>query len=66
MAIAKKCYLCDANLDKNAIGLNKKLLDRNPSRFLCINCLAAHLDASVEDLKVKLGEFKNQGCKLFE
>lgn len=66
MAKAKKCYLCEANLDKDAIGLNKKLLDRSLSRFLCINCLAAHLDTSVEDLKVKLSEFKDQGCKLFE
>ena len=66
MAKAKKCYLCEANLDKDAIGLNKKLLDRNLSRFLCINCLASHLDTSVEELKVKLSDFKDQGCKLFE
>ena len=65
MAQVKKCYLCENKLDKDAIGLNKKLLDKNLSRFLCIDCLAAHLDVSVEDLKEKISEFKDQGCTLF-
>jgi len=65
MEKAKKCYLCESNLDKDAIGLNKKLLDKNLSRFLCIECLAAHLDVSVEDLNAKISEFKDQGCTLF-
>lgn len=61
----KKCYLCEAKLDKDGIGLNKKLLDKSLSRFLCIECLAAYLDVSVEDLKTKISEFKGQGCTLF-
>lgn len=65
MAQVKKCYLCENKLDKDAIGLNKKILDKNPSRFLCIDCLAAHLDVSAEDLKAKISEFKDQGCTLF-
>lgn len=65
MEKVKKCYLCEAKLDKDAMGLNKKLLDKSLSRFLCINCLATHLDVSVEDLKAKISEFKNQGCTLF-
>ncbi len=65
MAQAKKCYLCESKLDKDAIGLNKKLFDKSPSRFLCIDCLAAHLDVSAEDLKEKISEFKDQGCTLF-
>lgn len=65
MAKAKKCYLCETKLDKDAIGLNKKLLDKNLSRFLCIPCLAAHLDVSLEDLVAKISEFRDQGCTLF-
>lgn len=65
MEKVKKCYLCESKLDKDAIGLNKKLLNKNLSRFLCIECLAAHLDVSVEDLNAKIGEFKDQGCTLF-
>ena len=65
MAQEKKCYLCENTLDKDAIGLNKKILDKNSSRFLCIDCLAAHLDVFAEDLKAKISEFKDQGCTLF-
>ena len=65
MAQAKKCHLCENKLNKDAIGLNKKLLDKNSSWFLCIDCLAAHLDVSVDDLKEKINEFKDQGCTLF-
>ena len=65
MEKAKKCYLCEGALDKDSIGLNKKLLDKNLSRFLCIDCLAAHLDVSVGDLLTKVSEFKDQGCTLF-
>lgn len=61
----KKCYLCEVKLDKDSIALNKKLLDKSLSRFLCIDCLAAHLDVSIEDLKAKISDFKDQGCTLF-
>jgi uncharacterized protein YlaI len=65
MEKTKKCYLCEAKLGKDAIGLNKKLLDKNLRRFLCIDCLATHLDVSAEDLMAKIGEYKDQGCSLF-
>lgn len=65
MEKVNKCYLCEAKLDKDVVGLNKKLLDKSLSRFLCIDCLATHLDVSVEDLKTKISEFKGQGCTLF-
>ena len=66
MGKTKKCYLCEAKLDKDTIGLNKKLIDKSISRFLCIDCLAAHLDVSTEDLNAKISEFKDQGCVLFQ
>jgi uncharacterized protein YlaI len=65
MVKVTKCYLCEATLDKDAIGLNKKLLDKSISRFMCIDCLSAHLDVTAEELKAKIGEFKDQGCTLF-
>jgi biotin operon repressor len=65
MAKIIKCYLCETGLDKNSVGLNKKLLDKKPKRFLCIDCLAAHLDVSMEDLCAKIEEFKAEGCKMF-
>lgn len=65
MGKALKCCVCGSKLDKNAVGLNKKLLDKNLSRYFCIDCLAAHLDISAEALHAKISEFKEQGCTLF-
>lgn len=62
----EKCSVCEAELNKNIIGLNKKLLGRNIQRFLCIEHLANYLDVSVEELLEKIQEFKAQGCTLFE
>lgn len=60
-----KCYLCDIELDKISVGLNKKLLSRNIKHFYCISCLANYLDVTVEDLLDKVEDFKDQGCTLF-
>jgi hypothetical protein len=60
-----KCCLCESKLDKTAINLNKKLLGRKFTKFFCIDCLAAHIDISAEDLYAKIEEFKEQGCTLF-
>jgi uncharacterized protein YlaI len=65
MERAKTCCLCAATLNQDAIGLTKTLLDKSISRFMCIDCLAAHLDVTAEEIKVKIGEFKDQGCTLF-
>jgi hypothetical protein len=66
MSKHSKCYLCESGLDKIAAGLNKKLLGRSITRFYCIDCLANYLDVTVEDLLVRVEDFKLQGCKLFD
>jgi len=60
-----KCYICNVELDKISVGLNKKLFSRNVKNFYCISCLANYLDVTVEDLLAKVEEFKEQGCNLF-
>jgi len=60
-----KCHICEAKLDKNTFGLNKKFHGRQVKKFFCLNCLSEHLDLSVEDLLDLVEEFKNQGCILF-
>jgi hypothetical protein len=65
MAGKIKCNLCEADLDKIAVGLNKKLLGMTVKRFYCMSCLADYLDVSVEELLDKAEEFKDQGCILF-
>jgi hypothetical protein len=63
----KNCYGCGKEaLNRTAIALNKKLLGRKITRFYCLNCLAEHLEATLDELLSRAEEFKVQGCKLFE
>lgn len=61
------CVSCGKEaLDKDEIGINKKLLGEQVETFYCMDCLADYLGVSVEDILDKIEEFKDQGCKLFE
>ena len=61
------CVSCGKSpLTKDEIGINKKLLGEKTPVFYCMDCLAAYLDVSVQDILDKIEEFKEQGCKLFE
>ncbi|NLC26901.1 MAG: hypothetical protein GX777_09845 [Fastidiosipila sp.] len=61
------CASCGKrDLDKNTVGINKKLLGLEVQNYYCMDCLAAYLDTTVDDLNEKIEEFKNEGCKLFE
>ena len=53
-------------IDKNCIALNKKLLDVTLKEFSCLQCLSDTFDCSVEDLQIKIEEFKEEGCTLFK
>lgn len=60
------CVMCGTkHLNKDTIGINKKLLGESIESFFCMECLANHLECSVEDLLDKIEEFKEEGCKLF-
>lgn len=61
------CIICgQKNLDKNTVGINKKLLGEDIENFHCMDCLAEYLGCTVEELLEKIEEFKEEGCKLFE
>lgn len=61
------CASCfKQELDKDTIALNKKLLGKNIENYYCLDCLAAYLDTTVEDLIDKIEEFKEEGCILFK
>ncbi len=63
MANAKKCYACGREaLQKNELGLNKKLIDPKTKTFYCFDCLAEYLEVDAEFLREKVEEFKAQGC----
>ena len=59
------CKNCGAYLEKDWIALHKKLLDLNATEYYCISCLADTLSCEIEDLEIKIEEFKEQGCVLF-
>lgn len=61
------CVSCGKEaLEKNEIGINKKLLGKQVESFYCMDCLADYLGVSVQDIMDKIEEFKDEGCKLFE
>ncbi len=61
------CVSCGKDpLQKNEIGINKKLLGEKTKAFYCLDCLADYLGVTVQDIEDKIEEFKEQGCKLFE
>lgn len=61
------CVACGKEgLDKNTIGINKKLLGEKTTFYYCIDCLADYLGCTAQDLLDKIEEFKEEGCKLFE
>ena len=67
--MAKKinCIACGSvGLNKNTVGINKKLLGSKVKNFYCIGCLANFLEVEPQDIFDKIEEFKNEGCKLFE
>lgn len=62
----KTCKYCSALLEKDWIALNKKLLNPEIEQFACLSCLADDFDCTVEDLNIKIDEFKERGCMLFK
>ncbi len=60
------CIACSKEIiEKDTIGINKKLLGEKTKSFYCMPCLADYLGTTVEDLNEKIEEFKEEGCKLF-
>lgn len=52
-------------MEKDTVGINKKLLGKRITNFYCLDCLADYLGCTVNDLLEKIEEFKEEGCELF-
>ena len=62
-----KCVACGKiNLDKDTVGVNRKLLGTDVKSFYCMDCLADYLGCTSQDILEKIEEFKEEGCKLFQ
>ena len=58
------CVMCDKHdLEKDTIGINKKLLGTDITNFYCMDCLANYLDCTVEELLDKIEEFKEEALR---
>ena len=61
------CVSCGrTGLDKNTVGINKKMLGTQIRTFYCMDSLADYLGTTTEALLEKIEEFKDEGCTLFE
>lgn len=61
-----KCIKCSKLLEKDEIGIYKKLVNRGAREFMCMACLSRHFKVD-EKLIIEKAEFyKKQGCALFE
>ena len=60
-----ECYDCGQKLIKDEIALSKKLIDVETEELYCLKCLADYIGCTVDDLRDKIQEFKEQGCVLF-
>jgi len=66
MAKSYNCIACGKkHLDKDTVGINKKLIAEDVKNFYCLDCLASYLCCEVQDILDKIEEFKEEGCKLF-
>lgn len=62
-----ECVSCGKrHLEKDTIGINKKLLGESIRNYYCLDCLANYLECTVNELLDKIEEFKEEGCKLFQ
>jgi biotin operon repressor len=61
------CKICfKSPLNKDEIGINKKLLGTDIKSFFCLDCLADYLECTEGELLDKIEEFKEEGCTLFK
>lgn len=62
----KTCRVCGKTpLNKDEIGITKKLIDKRAESFYCLSCLAQFIEADTDELLEKIEEFKKEGCTLF-
>ena len=59
------CKDCGERLSKDEVALTKKLINPKTKEFLCLKCMGENFGCSVEDLQIKIDEFKEEGCSLF-
>ena len=65
MRKTKQCIDCGKTITKDEVALSRKLIDSDTEELYCLSCMSENFGCTVEDLKIKIQEFKEQGCTLF-
>ena len=65
MRKTKKCIDCEKTITKDEEALSRKLIDPDTEELYCLSCMSDICGCTVDDLKIKIQEFKEQGCTLF-
>ena len=60
------CVSCQKfPLNRDEVGASRKLIGMDTEQFYCIDCLAAYLEVTSEDIEDKIQMYKEDGCTLF-
>ena len=59
------CFQCGKPLERDEVGLYKKLVNRGAREFLCKPCLAARFKMTEADCDTLIAHFKEAGCSMF-
>ena len=59
------CFQCGKTLERDEIGLYKKLVNRGARTYLCKPCLAAKFKMTEDDCDTLIAHFKEAGCSMF-
>lgn len=61
-----QCKCCQLSLTGDDKALNMKLISRNVTEFLCMNCLAVKLGCTRQTLEDRVRYYRESGnCTLF-
>ena len=52
--------------EKDIVGINRKLLGEDTTKFYCIPCLCDVVECTPQELMDKIEQFKEEGCTLFQ
>lgn len=62
----KHCRECNSELHSDERGIYMKLVTRNATSFLCMDCLAKELNCKRSDLQKRIDYYRESGnCVLF-
>ena len=59
------CKTCGREVNRDEIGLTKKLINRGATEFLCMTCLAEKFDMTEAECQTLIDHFRSAGCHLF-